>query len=66
MHTNEYQNRQNEKIPESSKNDQEGQSERKQPGDKLPRFGERRILKAPVIIRTAFGRTIVTHPTILR
>jgi hypothetical protein len=36
MHTNEYQNRQNEKIPESSKNDQEGQSERKLNGERIP------------------------------
>jgi hypothetical protein len=66
MHTNEFQNPQNQKTPESLKNGQEDRSELKQSGDKLPRFGERRILKDPVIIRTVFGRTIISHPTILR
>jgi len=58
---------QNEKTPESLKNDQEGQSELKQDGIiRLRHSDEIAFLDGPTITRTAFGRTIVSKPTILR
>jgi hypothetical protein len=53
-------------TPESLPNGLEDRSELKQPGDKLPRIDEIINFEGPTTTITAFGRTIVSKPTILR
>lgn len=58
---------QNEKTPESLKNDQEGQSELKQNGIIRHRHSDAtENFEGLEITRTAFGRTITHRPAILQ